>query len=74
MAREHDASLFYRHAGSYRFNVKYKSGGLDNHVRANYLQGCRVKDIDFIWIVEEGRKATPEEIKQLRAGKYLKQT
>lgn len=71
MARgKNDGDLYYRPSGSSRFNVKFKDGALDNRVTAKYLVGCQVDGIEWIYIIEAKRQATPAEIKQLCAGKW----
>ena len=65
MARENDGDLYYRQKGSYRFNVRFKAGVIESHVTAKWMIGCRPEDIDFVWIIEEARKANPEEVEQL---------
>lgn len=47
------------------YNLKYKTGALLNRVTARELCGIRPQDIEWIWIVEEKRNATPEEIREL---------
>lgn len=48
-----------------RYNLKYKTGALLNRVTARDLHGIRPADVESIWIVEEKRNATPEEIREL---------
>jgi hypothetical protein len=50
---------------SMHYNLKYKNGGLLNRVTARDICGIRPQDIEWIWIVEEKRNATPEEIREL---------
>ncbi len=47
------------------YNLKYKSGALLNRITAHDVCGIKPSDIEFIWIVEEKRNATAEEIKKL---------
>jgi hypothetical protein len=65
-----DGGLFYRHPGSFRFNVRFKNGTLDTRVVAAYIEGRKPAEIDWIWILEARRKATPEEVKKLCAGTW----
>jgi hypothetical protein len=44
---------------------EYKTGALLNRVTARDICGIRPQDIEWIWIVEEKRNATPEEIRKL---------
>jgi hypothetical protein len=43
----------------------FNSVALLNRVTARDVCGIRPQDIEWIWIVEEKRNATPEEIKEL---------
>lgn len=54
--------LYYR---AKHYKLKYKSGALLNRITAHDICGIRPQDIEFIWIVEEKRNATPEEIRKL---------
>lgn len=47
------------------YNVRYVGGGLANRVTARSLKGTDPKVIEWVWIVEENRHATPKEIAQL---------
>jgi hypothetical protein len=47
------------------YNVSLKSGVLQNRVTEHALCGLRPADIAFVWVVEEKRNATPEEIRKL---------
>jgi hypothetical protein len=46
-------------------HVCFKSGALQNRVTEHALCGLKPSDIDWVWIVEQKRNATPEEIKWL---------
>lgn len=50
------------------YNVCFKSGTMQNRVTEHALCGIQPEDIDFVWVVEEQRKATPEEIRKLCKG------
>jgi len=51
--------------------VKYKgTSAIFNRVLARDLQEYRYSDIEWVWIVEAGRRATPDEIRQLCSGKW----
>jgi hypothetical protein len=43
----------------------FKAVEMRNRVTEHSLCGLRPADIDFVWIVEEQRRATPEEIRKL---------
>lgn len=47
------------------YNVHFKSGNLENRVTERAISGLRPMDIDWIWIVELRRRATPYEIRKL---------
>ena len=71
MPRSKNDSGLYEPKRTTHFNVKYKGGSpLLNRVLARDLQECRYSDIEWVWIVEDGRRATPEEIRQLCSGKW----
>jgi hypothetical protein len=52
------------------FNVFYEVGGVDMRVGARDIKGRDPAVIKRIWIVEQNRQATDEEIKQLCAGTW----
>lgn len=54
--------LYYKAA---HYNLKYKTGGLLHRITAHDICGIRPADIEWIWIVEQNRYATPDEIKEL---------
>jgi hypothetical protein len=54
--------LYYQSA---HYNLEYKNGGLLNRITARDISGIRPQDIEWIWIVEEKRNATLEEIRAL---------
>jgi hypothetical protein len=54
--------LYYKSA---HYNLKYKTGALLNRVTVHDLSGIRPQDIEWIWIVEQDRYATAEEIREL---------
>lgn len=47
------------------FNVKFKSGGLLNRLTAREIDGLTPREIEWIYLVEQKRNATPEEIRKL---------
>ena len=57
---------YYESRGTVHYNVHFKSGGsLEGQVTDSALCGLRPADIDWLWIVEESRRATPDEIRKL---------
>jgi len=50
---------------SAHYNLKYKVGAVLNRVTARDVCGTRPQDIEWIWIVEQNRYATPNEIREL---------
>jgi hypothetical protein len=52
------------------FNVMYKGAGMASRIFAREIQGSRPAEIEWIWMVEAGRKATLMEIRQLCDGKW----
>jgi hypothetical protein len=60
--------LYYESPGTVHFNVKFKSGGLLNRLTARELVGLTTREIEFIYLVESKRNATPEEIRALCKG------
>jgi hypothetical protein len=47
------------------YNVQFKTGLLANRVTERAMCDIRPADIDWLWIVEQKRRATPEEICKL---------
>ena len=64
MPRDLDKDLF-QSFGALHFNIQLKGGALENRVTARGFEGFRPTDIEWVWIVEEKRRATPDEIKKL---------
>jgi hypothetical protein len=54
--------LYYK---AVHFNVKFKSGGLLNRLTAREVYGLSPREIEWIYLVEEKRNATLEEIREL---------
>jgi hypothetical protein len=52
------------------FNVMYKGSGMASRILAQEIEGNRPSEIEWILIVETGRKATLKEIRELCAGKW----
>ena len=47
------------------YNLKFKTGAVLNRITAHDICGIRPQEIEWIWIAEEKRNATPEEIREL---------
>jgi hypothetical protein len=47
------------------YNVHFKDGSKAAKVLLRAISGLRPVDIDWIWIVEERRRAAPSEIRKL---------
>ena len=47
------------------YNIQFNAGGLVNRVTAGDLCELSPQDIAWVWVVEEKRHATPEEIWKL---------
>ena len=58
-------SLYYEPRGTVHYNVHLKCGNLENRVTERAICGLRPADIDWIWIVEFRRRASPDEIREL---------
>jgi hypothetical protein len=58
-------NMHYKFLGDVHFNVHFKSGKIDNRLPKRAIRGLRSVDIDWIWIVELRRRATPEEVSKL---------
>lgn len=58
-------NLYYN---AVHFNVKFKSGGLLNRLTAREVYGLSPREIEWIYLVEEKRNATPQEIRELCKG------
>jgi hypothetical protein len=55
----------YNTYGVLHHNVHFKAGNLENKVTERAICGLRPVDIDWVWIVERRRRATPDEICKL---------
>jgi hypothetical protein len=64
--------LYYKSPDTAHFNVKFKSGGLLNRLVATEVCGLKPREIEWIYLVEEKRLATPDEIRQLCKGRSSK--
>ena len=50
---------------SAHYNLKYKGGALLNRITVQDLRGIRPADVAWLWVVEQNRFASPEEIQVL---------
>jgi hypothetical protein len=57
--------VFYQSPGTFHYNIQLKGGGLVNRVTMRGFEGLQSQQIDWVWIVEDQRRATPEEIRKL---------
>ena len=60
--------VYYEPTGTVHYNVKFKSGGLLNRLVANEVRGLEPSEIEWIYLVEAKRQATPDEIRKLCKG------
>ena len=58
-------NLYYIPRGTAHYNIHFKGGSLRNRVKERALSGLRAQDIEWVWIVELRRRATPEEVEKL---------
>jgi hypothetical protein len=67
----HGGTDLYHRGTNTHFNVMYGNGVLDTHVLPrHFTEERRASDIEWVWIVEADRRATPEEIRQLCSGTW----
>ena len=57
--------MHYHPPGTTRYDVQYKGGALENGVTETEMSGRRAVDIRWLWVVEQHRYATSEEIRNL---------
>jgi hypothetical protein len=48
-----------------RFNVCFKRGHLVNSIDVQFMSSLSSLEIEWVWSIEECRRATPEEIRRL---------
>jgi len=60
--------LYHEPLGTVHFNVKFMSGGLLNRLTEREVLGLQPREVEFIYLVEKKRNATPEEIRVLCKG------
>ena len=58
-------NFYNKPPGIVHYNVQFKQGGLMERATAPDLFGLRHQDIARVWVVEEMRNATPNEIQKL---------
>jgi hypothetical protein len=58
-----DQNEFY--PGTPLYNVCFKGGALQGRMTVRGFEGLRPEQIDWVWIVNEMRRATPDEIRKL---------
>jgi hypothetical protein len=58
-------NLYYEPRATLHYNVQFKVGGLVNRVTGQDLCEVSLQEIAWVWIVEERRNATPEEVRKL---------
>jgi hypothetical protein len=58
-------NLYYEPRGTVHYNVHFKDGSFTNGVSERDLSGLHAVEIDSLYIVEENRNVTSEEIKWL---------
>ena len=50
------------------YTVMFKSGGVRKRVTERSLRGLRASEVDWLWAVEQKRRATPEELLKVCKG------
>jgi hypothetical protein len=60
-----DQDLFFSPPGTHLYNIHFKSGVLSTRVTVRGFEGLRLEHTDWVWIVDERRRATPDEIRKL---------
>jgi hypothetical protein len=58
-------SIVYEPSIQAHYNVHFKDGSKASKVQLRAISGLRPVDIDWIWVVEERRRAAPSEIRKL---------
>ena len=56
-------TLYHEPKGALYLNVRFKSGGLLNRLLAREVCGLKPAEIEWVYLVEQRRNATPEEIR-----------
>ena len=60
-----DQAEFYIPLGAPLYNVCFRGGALQGRMTVRCLEGLRPEQIDWVWMVDEKRRANPEEIQNL---------
>ena len=60
--------IYNKSLGTQHYNVQFKTGALANRVTERAMCDIRLADIDWLWIVEQKRRANPEEIRKMCKG------
>jgi hypothetical protein len=68
MVRKPDPDGYYCPPGTCHYNIHFKGGVLRNRVTVRGFEGLPPANIEWVWIVEEKRRATPDEIRKLCKG------
>ena len=50
------------------YDVHFKGGGVRKRVTGRSLRGLRAPEVDWLWAIEQKRRATPEELLKLCKG------
>jgi hypothetical protein len=58
-------TLYHEPKGTLHYNIRFKSGGLLTRLVASEICGLKPREIEWIYLVEKKRNATPDEIKKL---------
>jgi hypothetical protein len=69
MPHELDRGIFYVPPGTPHYNIRLKTGLLLSRSTERAFQGLAMAEIDWVWIVDEKRRATADEIRRLCGGK-----
>ena len=67
MTPKFDENLFCEQSRSRSYNIHLKGGGMHSRVTIRSFEGLRPADIEWVWILEIRRRATPKEIQLLCA-------
>jgi|HubBroStandDraft_6_1064221.scaffolds.fasta_scaffold190516_3 hypothetical protein len=71
MARSLDQDLFYSSPDVRHFNICLVGGGVQTRLIARAFAILRPEQIEWVWIVEEKRRASADEIQLLcKAGRH----
>ena|ERR1035438_548994 len=65
MPRKLDHDVFYRPPGTPLYNIFFKGGALQGRVTVRAFESLRPEQIDWVWMIDEKRRATQDEIRKL---------